>query len=84
MSQLINMIGLGINACGAALLIVFTSSGLNVGEKGKALIGFFINTPPDQRDANIRKYQKHKRWFRFGVVLLFIGYVFQLVATIFP
>lgn len=77
----LNIVGLIINATGTGLLIVFTSPGLNVSEEGESLVGWKNSPNADQRVTNMRKYLKHKYGFKAGVVLLPIGYVFQLIAA---
>lgn len=80
--QFINVFGLVLNSVGAGLLIAFTSPGLNVTETGEGLIGWTNSPTPEQRAINLRKYRMHKCGFKAGVVLLAVGYVFQLLATV--
>ncbi len=82
--QSFNILGLLINAIGAALLIKFTNPGLNVTETGE-ILGMWKNEkiPPELRAANIRKYARHKYGYRGGVVLLTVGYALQLFAAVF-
>jgi hypothetical protein len=80
--QCINVLGLALNAIGACLLIAFTSPGLSVTDKGEELVGWTNSPPPEQRAINLRKYRMHKCGFKMGIVLLAIGYIFQLLAAI--
>lgn len=82
MFRCINVLGLALNAIGAVLLIVFTSPGLNVTETGEGLIGWINSPTPKQRAINLRRYRIHKYGFKAGVVLLAVGYIFQLFAVI--
>jgi len=61
MSQIINMVGLAINACGAALLIVFSSPGFMVGKDGEVPIIPYTHPPPDQLAFYKRKYKTDTR-----------------------
>lgn len=83
-AQCFNILGLFVSALGAALLILFTSPGLDVTETGEVL-GMWKNEKmlPEQRAANVRKYVRHKYGFRGGVVLLTLGYTLQLFAAVF-
>jgi hypothetical protein len=85
LSQIINVIGLVINAFGAALLIFFPFPGgdLKVSKTGDLPIVLTGGSLPEkQRTANKRKYNKH--WWRSnaGVVCFLVGFFLQLVGTI--
>ena len=79
----VNILGLLVNAIGAALLIFFTSPPLDVTERGESFIAW-RNDPPSQdvRAKNLKKYKKHKFGFKGGVILLTVGYVLQLIAAV--
>lgn len=79
----INILGLLVNAIGAALLIFFTSPTLDVTENGENYFAWRNDAPsPEVRAANLKKYFRHKYGFKGGVVMLSVGYVLQLIAAV--
>jgi hypothetical protein len=83
--QLLNSIGLVIGMIGILIIFVFGPPQPNL-EKGVAL-GLEDNTilsngrsvsNCNQEVKDLRK--KHTRWSRFGLALIFFGFVFQLGA----
>ena len=79
----INLTWLLVNATGAALLIFFTSPPLDVTEHGENFFAWRNDPPsPEARTANLKKYIRHKYGFKGGVVMLTVGYVFQIIAAV--
>ena len=78
----LNLAGLGLNAIGALLLVLFTSSNLDVTKTGESFISFFNSPPPEQRTANLKRHCRHSRGFKIGFWLLLVGYGLQIAAAL--
>ena len=79
--QVLNLIGLMINAGGAILLVTFGAPSIGITEGGEQTLTFFGEPASEERQVNLRKRSIHTSGFRIGLALLAVGYIIQMAAA---
>lgn len=81
---LILVFGLICNTMGAFLLYHFGVEPLRVTQSGEGAITFINSPSPEEREKNKRLYLSHLRYSKGGLLLLVIGFLFQLAGVLWP
>jgi hypothetical protein len=83
-AKIINSIGLALGILGAILLFFYGPPALNITRKGGEFLNFYSTPSPEIVAQNKKKYDRYQFFSKLGVVLIFLGFVFQLISVWLP